>query len=163
MACQGCRRSDRPHRPARLRILSRYLHALTQAGLLDADPLAEFRLAMGTGAGNTSSPPSSRPIPRRLSPRCAVTPLPPGPLATHVRSYVELHRALGKQFDFNAHILEDFDDFLRADSVLAVGEVTQDHVGRWLDAMTCTPRRAESKHVPSGGSSRICTTVALFR
>jgi len=62
---------------------------------------------------------------------------------------VELHRALGKHFDFNARILEDFDDFLRADAVSAIQMVTQDHVGRWLDAMTCnaSTRRVKARAV----------------
>jgi integrase/recombinase XerD len=138
-----------PTARARLRVLSRYLHALTQAGLLDADPLAEFRARHGNRSWEHLIPALQSADPQAALAALRVTPLPPGPLATHVRSYVELHRALGKQFDFNARILEDFDDFLRADSVLAVGAVTQDHVGRWLDAMTCNAatRRVKARAV----------------
>ena len=134
---------------ARLCVLNGYLRALTRAGLLNTNPLAEFRACHGNRSWGRLIPALQSADPQAALAALRFTPHPPGPLAAHVRSYVELHRALGKHFDFNARILEDFDDFLRADAVSAIQMVTQDHVGRWLDAMTCnaSTRRVKARAV----------------
>lgn len=136
----------------RLRVLSRYLRALTQAGLLDKDPLAEFK-ARHTRHGLRnwehliSALRSTDPDTALAALRCV--PRDPGPLTAHMHSYVELHQSLGKEFSFTARILEDFDDFLRADAIAAIHAVTQDHATRWLSAMTCnaSTRRVKARAV----------------
>lgn len=138
-----------PTARARLRVLSRYLHALTRAGLLDADPVADLKARHGRRSWEhlITALQSADPSTALAALRC--TPRHPGPLAAHVQSYVELHRSLGKEFSFNAHILEDFDGFLRADAVPAIQAVTQDHATRWLRGMTCnaSTRRVKARAV----------------
>ncbi len=116
----------------RLRVLSRYLHARTQAGLLETDPLAEFKARHGHRSWEHLIPALQSADPDLALARLRGPPPPPDPLAAHVKSYVELQRSLGQEFYVTARILEDFDDFLRSDVVPALHAVTQDHATRWL-------------------------------
>ncbi len=136
----------------RLRVLSRYLDTLIQTGLLDTNPLAEFKtrsICHGLRNWEHLIPALQSADPETALAALRCPPPSPGPLAAHVQSYVELHRSLGKEFSFNAHILEDFDGFLRTDAVAAIHAVTQDHATRWLSAMTCnaSTRRVKSRAV----------------
>ena len=82
----------------RLAIVNDFLQTLVEAGLVDANPLTEFRPCYGQ--------PSWRRLARALqsnNPEATVASLqtaPPhaGPLDACIRAYLDLHRSLGKKF-----------------------------------------------------------------
>ena len=60
-------------------------------------------------------------------------PEPTGPLATHVRSYIDLQRALGKGIERPQATLKDLDQFLRAHAVDSPRAATTALLEGWLD------------------------------
>ena len=120
----------------RLALAARFLKALTQAGLVDTDLMAEYR----TGHGN----PSWRCLAEALisaDPTTALNDLraelpSPGPLAAHIQPYINLQRSLGKQYTAHAQVLRDLDQFLQSQRVHSLQEVTPVLVERWMASMT---------------------------
>jgi len=124
----------------RMAVFDRFLRALAEAGLVGADLLAEFR----TGRGRPSWGALARAL-QAEDPEAALAglrrPCPsPGPLAVHVRSYVGLQRALGKDYGAHAAVSQAFDRFLHDQAVPSPGAVTAALVERWAQALTCGAR-----------------------
>jgi site-specific recombinase XerD len=124
------------HAAQRLALAGRFLKALTQAGLVDTDLMAEYRTGLGK--------PSWRRLAEALQsadPEKALTALrpalpPPGPLAVHIHPYIALHQSLGKQYARHWQVLRDLDQFLQAQAVPSPLEVTPALVERWMAPMT---------------------------
>ncbi|MCH7725299.1 MAG: tyrosine-type recombinase/integrase [Planctomycetes bacterium] len=122
----------------RLAVLCHFLQELKTAGLIDINLLAEFK----TRHGNRSWGCLARAL-QSSDPIAALAALippqrPPGPLWEHVKSYIDLGRALGKKYKHQHRSLVDLDLFLASQGVASPDEITHDMVRQWLDAMTCS-------------------------
>jgi integrase/recombinase XerD len=121
----------------RLAVLDHLLKVLVQAGLIDTDLLAEYRADHGKR--------SWRCLARALqatNPETALAALPRtspvfGPLATHLRSYIDLHQALGKNYRAQKTALQNFDHFLQAQAIASPQAVTSALVEHWQGTLTC--------------------------
>jgi integrase/recombinase XerD len=121
----------------RLAVLDHLLKVLVQAGLMDTDPLAEYRADHGKR--------SWRCLARALqatNPETALAALPrispaSGPLAAHLRSYIDLHQALGKNYRAQKTALQNFDRFLHAQAVDSPQDITSALVEHWQGTLTC--------------------------
>jgi site-specific recombinase XerD len=118
-------------------VLSRFLRVLAEAGLADADPLADYR----TGPGKRSWPCLVQAL-QAADPEAALAalrlpPVLPGPLAAHLPPYLELQRSLGKKGATVAHVLRDLDRFLQRQEVPSPQAVTPALLEQWLRSMTC--------------------------
>ena len=121
----------------RLAVLDHFLKVLVRAGLVDTDLLAEYRADHGKR--------SWRCLARALqaaNPETALAALPrtspaPGPLAAHVRSYIALHQALGKDYRLQKTALQDLDRFLHARGIASPQAVTSALVEHWQGTLTC--------------------------
>jgi integrase len=121
----------------RLAVLDHLLKVLVRAGLVDTDLLAKYRtdhgkrswrcLARALQAANPETALAALP---RTSP-------PSGPLAAHVRSYIDLHQALGKNYRAQKTALQNFDRFLHAQVIASPQAVTSALVEHWQDTLTC--------------------------
>lgn len=124
----------------RLAILDQFLKVLNRAGLMEADFLAEYRVDRGK--------PSWRCLARALqaenreSMLAALRPAypPAGPLTAFVRSYIELQRALGKDYRGQEIALNELDRFLNAQAILSPQALTPALVECWLGTLTCGVR-----------------------
>jgi integrase/recombinase XerD len=124
----------------RLAVLDRFLKVLAGAGLIGADLLAEYRVGHGrrswrclVRALQAENPETALAALRQVSP-------PPGPLTAHIRSYIELQQALGKDYRTQTSALQDFDRFLHAQAVLSTQAVAPDLIEHWLGTLTCCAR-----------------------
>jgi site-specific recombinase XerD len=121
----------------RLAVLDHFLKVLVQAGLVDTDLLAAYR--------DDHEKRSWRCLVRALqaaNPETALAALPrtspaSGPLAAHVRSYIDLHQALGKDYRLQKTALQDFDRFLHAQAIASPQAVTSALVEQWQGTLTC--------------------------
>jgi integrase/recombinase XerD len=119
----------------RLAIVNDYLTALVAAGLLDVNPMKEFRPCYGQ--------PGWCRLARALQsndPEAAVaslqTALPrAGPLDACIRAYLDLHRALGKKFWSHATALRSLDRFLQASAVPSPQAIDRTIIERWLTGL----------------------------
>jgi integrase len=121
---------------SRLAILSRFLKALLQAGLVDTDLLAAYRL----GCRRPSWPRLVEALQAADPPRALAIlrpPLPAGPLAGHIPGYIELHQALGKKYSAQAQVLHELDRFLLLQAVSSLQAITPTLIEQWLQPMTC--------------------------
>jgi site-specific recombinase XerD len=121
----------------RLAVLDHFLKVLVQAGLLDTDLLAAYR----TDHGKRSWRCLARAL-QAANPEAALAALPCtspvlGPLAAHVRSYIELHQALGKDYRSQKSALHNFDRFLHAQVIASPQAVTSALVEHWQSTLTC--------------------------
>jgi site-specific recombinase XerD len=128
----------------RLAVLDRFFRVLAEAGQIEAHPLAGYR----TGHRLRSW----RRLVRALQaedPRAALTDLYPppeaaGPLASHVRSYTDLQRALGKGIQRQQATLKDLDQFFRLHAVDLPRAATPALIEDWLDTrIGCALWRAQ--------------------
>ena len=121
----------------RLAVLDHFLKVLVQAGLVDTDLLAEYR----THHGKRSWRCLARAL-QAANPEAALAALPntspaSGPLAAHVRSYIDLHQSLGKHYQSHKATLQQFDRFLHAQAVASPQAVTSTLVEHWQGTLTC--------------------------
>ena len=117
----------------RLAVLDRFLRVLAEAGQIEAHPLAGYR----TGHHLRSWQRLVRAL-QAVDPHAALAdlyppPEPAGPLATLVRSYVDLQRALGKGIERPQATLKDLDQFLRAHAVDSPQAATPALLEDWMD------------------------------
>ena len=124
----------------RLAILDRFLKVLAQAGLVGSNLLAEYR----TGHGQRSWRCLIRAL-QAENPEAALAtlrlPSPlSGPLAAHVRSYIDLQRSLGKDYRMQQSASSDLDRFLHAQAVDSPQATTPALMESWIDAQTCGAR-----------------------
>jgi integrase len=121
----------------RLAVLDHLLKVLVQAGLVDTDLLAEYRADHGKR--------SWRCLARALqaaNPETALAALPrtapaSGTLTAHVRSYIDLHQALGKDYRSQKTALQHFDRFLHAQAIASPQAITSALVEQWQGTLTC--------------------------
>src|SRR5439155_1662043 len=137
---QDCR--DRAARTAsgRLGRIGRFVRTLHQAGLIAEDVMAQWRSRYGC-------PPWAVVVAalQAADPRAALAALPvearaPGPLTADLQRYVELQRALGKQYVNQGGALLQFDRFLQTQGISSLAAITPTVVERWLESMTCNGR-----------------------
>ncbi|MBI1830124.1 MAG: tyrosine-type recombinase/integrase [Planctomycetes bacterium] len=124
----------------RLAVLDRFLKVLAGAALIGADLLAEFRVGHGrqswqrlARALQADNPEAALAALRFVSP-------PPGPLTAHVRTYIDLQQALGKDYRSQEDALQSFDRFLHARAIVSLQAVTPDLLEQWLGTLTCCAR-----------------------
>jgi site-specific recombinase XerD len=121
----------------RLAAFDHFLKVLVQAGLMDTDLLAEYRVDYGKRSWLCLA----RAL-QSANPETALAALPrtlptPGPLAAYVRSYIDLHQALGKDYRLHKGALQDFDRFLQAQAIASPQAVTPALVEHWQNTLTC--------------------------
>jgi integrase len=112
-------------------VVSRYLRGLVRAGLLETDWMAEFQARHGNRgwsvlAGALQAPDSTEAL-RLLHPEQS----PPGPIAPHAQRYLELHQALGKDYQPNRRLLTHLDRFLQAQDIGSLEAITPEVIERW--------------------------------
>src|SRR5437868_1846374 len=97
---------------ARLGVLIRFFHTLTQEGLIGLNLLADLKLRYGKRSWDRIAQALQSPIPEAALDALRRPPALCGPLHDSIAAYVQLHRSLGKQYRGPAQILRDFDVFL---------------------------------------------------
>lgn len=124
----------------RFAVLERFLKVLARTGLVGSNLLAGYRTGHGRlswrcliGALQAENPEAALAALRLLPP-------PPGPLAVHLRSYIDLQRSLGKDYRMQQGALTDLDRFLNAQAVASPQAVTPALMQSWIDAQTCCAR-----------------------
>lgn len=133
------RRRSRGNAVRHLGAVSRYVRALTRAGLLDTDLMAAFQSRHG-GRGWAVLVPALRGAdPDGALARLRIQPAA-GPIAPHARGYLELHQGVGKDYRPNRRILAHLDRFLRAQGVASVGAITPELIERWAGTTTGNAR-----------------------
>src|SRR5262249_53173286 len=124
----------------RLAALGRFLKVLARAGLVGNDLLAEYR----TGHGRRSWRCLVRALQaedREAALQALRLPPPPsGPLTAHLRSYIDLQRSLGKDYQDQQIALRDLDRFLHAQTVDSPQAVTPALIEGWIGTLTCCAR-----------------------
>ncbi len=124
----------------RLGVIGRFLNVLAGAGLVGADLLAEYRTSRGRQSWQRLVRALQTDSPEAALADLRLVPQLPGPLAVHVRSYVDLQQALGKDYRCQEDAFQDFDRFLRDQAVPSAQAVTPDILERWLGTLTCCAR-----------------------
>jgi integrase/recombinase XerD len=122
----------------RLAVLDRFLKVLVQAGLVDTDLLAEYRVDHGKRSWRCLAR-----VFQAANPETALAALPrtspaPGPLAAHVRSYIDLHQAMGKDYRSHKTALQNLDRFLHAQAIASPQAVTSALIEHWQSTLTCS-------------------------
>ncbi|HUT57375.1 MAG TPA: tyrosine-type recombinase/integrase [Phycisphaerae bacterium] len=121
--------------------LDRYLDAVVRAGLMTSNPMAAFKISHGSRRWAEIARVAQSHDPEKALADCRVDLPPPSPLHEHLRAYLRLHRAVGKNYKLNEGALGTLDRFLRSQAVASVGDVTPEVIRRWTDQMTCGPVR----------------------
>jgi integrase len=124
----------------RLAVLGRFLQMLAQAGLIGSGMLAAYRAGPGRQSWRCLARALRTENPEAALTALQLTPPPPGPLAAHLRSYVELQQALGKDYRVQNSALRDLDQFLHARGVASPQAATPVLIEGWIDTLTCGAR-----------------------
>jgi len=122
----------------RLAALDHFLKVLVQAGLVDTDLLAEYRGDHGKRSWRCLAR-----VLQQANPETALAALPPtspapGPLAAHIRSYIDLHQAMGKDYRSHQTALQNLDRFLQAQAIASPQAVTSALIEHWQSTLTCS-------------------------
>jgi site-specific recombinase XerD len=129
----------------RIGIVSRYLRALTQAGITETDLMAEFRVRHGQCSWKRLVPAVQSADPKTALAALHVPAPQPGPLTAFIGPYLELHQSLGKNYKGHGHVLRDLDRFLQAGRIMSVQDITPTMLERWMAPMTCIPAVRQRK------------------
>lgn len=120
--------------------VSRYLRGLVETGLLPLNAMAAFQARHGgrgwpvlAGALQASDPQAALAL---LHPQ----PAKPGPIALHAAAYLELHQAIGKNFQPNKSLLTHLDRFLEAQGIQSPQAITPEVMEHWVNALTGNAR-----------------------
>jgi integrase len=124
----------------RLAILRRFLAVLARAELADADLMAEFRMGHGHWRWHRLVRVLQGENCESVLAHLRATAPSPGPLTPFVRTYLELHRSMGKDYRGPEIALYDLDRSLRVRSTPSPQAVTPALVESWMNALTCCPR-----------------------
>jgi integrase len=116
----------------RLAVLDRFLQVLVQSGRIDAHPLAGYRTRHGQRSWHRLVRALQAEDPRAALADLYPPPVPPGPLAVCVRSYIDLQQALGKGYQRQRGLLKDLDRFLGARVVDSPQAVTPALLEGWM-------------------------------
>ena len=65
---------------------------------------------------------------------------PPGPIASHVKCYLELHQAMGKDYGPNKRLLTKLDRFLESQRIRSTEAITPEIIERWVGTVTGNAR-----------------------
>jgi site-specific recombinase XerD len=121
----------------RFAVLGRFLNVLTQARLLDPDPLVDFRSGYNKRSWACLAQAVQSADPQAALASLRPAPALPGPLATYIQPYIELQQSLGKKYLGPMYDLHGFDRFLQAQAVSSLQAVTPRWVEQWTQPMTC--------------------------
>jgi site-specific recombinase XerD len=121
----------------RLAVLDHLLKVLVQAGLVDTDLLAEYRADHGKRSWRCLARALQAANPEAALAAIPRTSLASGPLAAYVRSYIDLHQALGKDYRAQKTALQHFDRFLYAQAIASPQAVTSALIEQWQGTLTC--------------------------
>jgi len=129
-------------------VLDRYLDAVVHAGLMTSNPMTEFKVSHGRRSWTKIARAAQSHNPEQALADCHVDLPPPGPLNEHLRAYIRLHRAVGKEYKANEGVLDALDRFMRSQGVASVQDVTPTIIRRWIDQIACAPiRRLQMVHM----------------
>jgi integrase/recombinase XerD len=119
----------------RLGAISRFVQSLTCAGLLHADPIAQFRSAFRDRGWIHLVPALQAPDPEAALAVLRSQPARPSPLAIHLQSYLDFQRALGKKYDDDRRTLTDLQWFFQARSVPSIEAITPTMIESWFESL----------------------------
>ncbi len=127
------------HAMQRLGVISRYLRALTDAGVLETDLMVELRTRHGHVTLERLVQVLQSANPQAALAALYTAPAQPGPLCPFIAPYLELHQSLGKHYKAHRLDLRALDRFLQAQGVPSVQAITPALLERWIAPMTCLP------------------------
>lgn len=118
----------------RLGAVSRFVQSLHRAGLLETDPIAQFRSAFTRQGWDHFVPALQATDPEAALAAMRSPPTRPNPLARPLQDYLAYHRALGKNYDCDRRTLQELDRFLWARGVASVAAVGPAHIEDWFES-----------------------------
>ena len=134
----------------RLGIVHAFLKVLAEAGLIAANPMSDIytwvrmpcwcQLARALQADHPEKAVANLKTP----PPCS------GPLDAHIRTYIDLHRSLGKKFRCHLTALRSLDRFLQGTAVRSPEAIERTTIEKWLAELACSAytrvRKAQMVH-----------------
>jgi len=130
---------------ARFAVISRYLRALVEAGLLRDDLTSRFKARHQSLGWERLIPALQSADPHSALRSLETMPKLSGPLTKHLQSYVSLHQSLGKQFSRPARTLKDLDQFLQHQGIDSLDNLNPAWIEQWLGGMRCAPSTRRQK------------------
>ena len=121
----------------RLAVLDDFLGAQVRAGLLDSNPLAAYRNYHGNPGWLKVGQALRSDNPEQALAALRPPQQAPGPIDGHVRSYLGLHRALGKKCRSHQTTLIDLDRFLQARAVGSPQGIDRYAIEQWIGGLSC--------------------------
>jgi site-specific recombinase XerD len=119
-------------------VVNRYLASIADADLAKSNPMAAFKIRHGNASWHhiarvlqSDQPEAALAVLRRIRVRH-------GPLKEHIWAYIDLHRAVGKSYRTNHHVLHELDRFLASQAAARISSVSKRSMECWLEQMTCS-------------------------
>lgn len=120
--------------------VSRYVRTLVRAGLMEMDLMVAFQARHGKRGWPILAGALRAPNPIAALNHLRIEMPAPGPIAIHACRYLELHRAVGKDYTPEERLLTHLDRFLQAQEILSTDAVTSEVIERWVGTATGNAR-----------------------
>ena len=121
----------------RYQALSRFLGALVDVGMIDANPMRQFESQFGKQRWLPIARALKSNEPRKALEALRIVPPLSGPLGEHVREYLSLKRSVGLEYRRQECALVSLDAFLRANGPSSISAIKEQTISVWESAMTC--------------------------